>query len=170
MVRMLLLQMLLLLVLALLKFAIGQDVQFDVLAIKKCSRVSGWSIHGWWPEYSVDKWPQWCNRLRYNEFNKTAISSIQSQLDQYWYSCPGWNINNYQLLQHEWEKHGTCTPKSVLDYFEQGLTAFHTAGYNDWYHCCDNANTQCLIPFNPGTAQWLGWCDTGTGTYSYLLC
>lgn len=161
--------MMLLLLLLCVCTLVAQPVTFDVLAIKKCDPNSSWSVHGWWPEYTVDKWPQWCNKGRYNEFNQSSISSIQNQLNDYWYPCPGWGITFYQLLLHEWEKHGTCTNNSVLDYFNTALTSFHVAGYNNWYHCCDNAIHQCLIPFKTSTTQWLGWCDT-SGTNYYGVC
>ena len=145
------------------------EVQFDVLAVKKCNKNGPWSIHGWWPEYTVSKWPQWCNSRRYHEFNETIIGPIQKELNSYWYSCPGWP-SAYRMWIHEWEKHGTCTDDTVLEYFNTALTAFHIAGYNNWYHCCNHATQQCLIPFKKDTTEWLGWCDT-SGTHMVpLVC
>lgn len=152
--------MYLLLLLLTLVHAQQSPVTFDVLAIKKCSPSSGWSLHGFWPEYTVSKWPQWCNKNRYNEFNQSAIAPIQTQLDANWSPCPNWHISGYNLWLHEWEKHGTCTSESVIGYFNMALSAFHTAGYNNWYHCCDKATSQCLIPFKTDTTEWAGWCDT----------
>lgn len=158
--------------LLLLSLSIAQPVSFDVLAIKKCTptletaRESGsWNVHGFWPEYSVSKWPQWCNKSRYDEFTQAAIASIQDQLNTNWYPCPDWHITEFKLLQHEWEKHGTCTDNTVLEYFSTALAAFRTAKSNDWYHCCDSAKHQCLIPFETGTTFWLGWCDTSGTNY-----
>jgi hypothetical protein len=141
---------------------IQNQVHYDDLALKKCKNSNDWSIHGWWPEYSKGKWPQFCDKNRYHEFNATAISSIRDKLDKYWYSCPEWSINEYTLWQHEWQKHGTCIlDVSVVDYFNHTINALLKAQSSNYYKCCGSGGTQqCLIPFAMplNETKWLGYC------------
>jgi len=141
-------------------------VKYDDLALKKCRSDFDFTSHGWWPEYRKGSWPQFCDPSRYSEFTESAIAPIRNQLDEYWYACPEWGTNSYQLWKHEWEKHGTCIPDiSVLDYFNHTLSAFKKAKRNNWFGCCGccgcrGKGNQCLIPFAKpiNETKWLGYC------------
>ena len=137
-------------------------VKYDDLALKKCKHSYSfpWTIHGWWPEYSRGKWPQFCDPKRYREFTEEAIEPIRSKMDVYWSSCPGYP-SAFNLWKHEWEKHGTCVPNvSVIDYFNHTINAFLEADANNFYECCDSLKSQCMLPFAMPINQtkWLGYC------------
>jgi hypothetical protein len=145
------------------RYGIHDQIHYDDLSLKKCKNSIDWSIHGWWPEYSKGKWPQFCDKNRYHEFNVTAISPIQDKLNKYWYSCPEWNIKAYALWQHEWQKHGTCISNvSVIDYFNHTINALLKAQSSNYYECCSGGNNsiECLIPFAMplNETKWLGYC------------
>jgi ribonuclease T2 len=63
----------------------------------------GLVVHGLWPQYDNGKWPQDCA-------STPPVSS--STVNHMMPIMPG-----KQLIQHEWEKHGTCSGMSVQDYF-----------------------------------------------------
>jgi ribonuclease T2 len=67
------------------------------------SQHRGLVVHGLWPQYDSGKWPQDCAST------PPVSSSIVNHMMPI---MPG-----KQLIQHEWEKHGTCSGMSVQDYF-----------------------------------------------------
>jgi len=67
------------------------------------SQHRGLVVHGLWPQYDSGKWPQDCA-------STPPVSS--STANHMMPIMPG-----KQLIQHEWEKHGTCSGMSVEDYF-----------------------------------------------------
>lgn len=81
--------------------------------MQKCKGSSTWTLHGLWPE-----WGQNCAG---DAFDVSQISSIKSQMEKYWLSCPEYSDSNEEFWSHEWSKHGTCTTMSQLDYFTEGL-------------------------------------------------
>lgn len=142
------------------------------------------SIHGFWPEYPTDSFPQWCNKSACDEFSIDDLQMIRDDLENYWYSCQGWSTRTEDLWRHEWCRHGTCLTSNPLDYFTLALSAFKQASDNNWFHCCylndqsiketnnrsiketnnqsikeTNNRTidQCMIPFNIH-GNWLGYC------------
>ncbi len=136
-------------------------VKYDDLTIKRCNLNGNFTIHGFWPEYNIHSWPSWCNKSKYNEFNISEITPILKLLNDYWYSCPEWNITNYYFWKKEWEKHGTCMFQyTVIEYFNRTINTFIEARDNNWYGCCNNATYQCMIPFHisPNNITWLGYC------------
>lgn len=82
--------------------------------------VSGFTIHGLWPERNDGSYPQFCNG---SAWDVNALAPIRSQLDCAWPSDTG---DAATFWQHEWEKHGTCaqTDASVptqLSFFQAGI-------------------------------------------------
>lgn len=156
--------------------ACAVNYKYVDLALKKCPYGDGkWSVHGFWPEYNEHSYPQWCDKSRYNRFNQTVIEPIRVILDEEWGICPSWKgTSDIQFWRHEWEKHGTCTNDTVIQFFTHTIEAFLMANANDWYGCCNTTNelivsninnieiqySQCLIPFskNETKIKWLGWC------------
>ena len=63
----------------------------------------GLVVHGLWPQDNNGKWPQDCTSTP-----PVASATVDHMLPM----MPG-----KQLIQHEWEKHGTCSGLSVKDYF-----------------------------------------------------
>jgi len=152
------------------------------LALKMCPNANGkqWTIHGWWPEFNEHRWPSWCNKSRYAEFNESVIEPIRVMMADLWGICPSWNgTSDIDLWKHEWEKHGTCTDESVFDYFKHAIDAYLYAESDYWFGCCanthnianvpDNGYIQCLIPFskNDSDIKWLGYCHHKTLQFQY---
>jgi hypothetical protein len=83
------------------------------LGMQRCPHAEEWTLHGLWP--SNDD----CSGT---PFDPSAISSIQSKLQEKWSSCYGKGGGNVDFWQHEWQKHGTCSRMNELDYFNTALT------------------------------------------------
>ena len=134
-------------------------VKYDDLSLKKCWQ-SNWTIHGWWPDHNKTSWPQFCDPRRYSEFNVTYLEEkLGDRLRQWWSPCPEWKQPAEHFWQHEWEKHGTCTNNTPLEYFGRTLNIFQKARAKKWYGCCGKYEAgQCLLHFNKTTDQWLGVC------------
>lgn len=67
----------------------------------ECSGHQGFVVHGIWPQYKNGTWPANC------QTNQPAPTD----------TSPVANIMPQDILQHEWEKHGTCSGLSGNDYF-----------------------------------------------------
>ena len=65
----------------------------------------GFTLHGLWPDGQGATWPQYCAPTR---LVPDAV------IREHFCSTP-----SSQLIQHEWEKHGTCMSKVPADYFAQ---------------------------------------------------
>jgi len=69
-----------------------------------------WNIHGLWPsDGKMD-----VNYCSDEKFNPSQISSIKTDLASYW---SGLYSSADSFHGHEWEKHGTCSGMSQIDYF-----------------------------------------------------
>ncbi|SEI19227.1 ribonuclease T2 [Pseudomonas asplenii] len=70
----------------------------------------GFVLHGLWPQYAKGGWPQFCAPL-------TPLSSAQRQQGRTLFPTA-------KLLEHEWNKHGTCSglgADSYLNTTDQAL-------------------------------------------------
>ena len=83
-------------------FCTIKDVSAD------CKPQPGFVVHGLWPQNNNGTWPQFCSKLSGPE-NLAANLDITPDL---------------ALLQHEWDKHGTCSSLSPTDYFQAVHQAF----------------------------------------------
>lgn len=139
---------------------VGSDIGFDVLAIKKCQKVQDWSIHGLWPEYNKTSWPQFCNVTKEKDFNYKNLSPVYHLLVKYWYSCIFTkDTNDWIFWRHEWDKHGTCQPLNILDYFNSTINLFLNLQENGIVDkCCPSTHQSCMIPVNFTSLKWLGYC------------
>lgn len=70
----------------------------------------GFTLHGLWPDGEGAQWPQYCTptRLVPEPVIRAHLCSTPSP----------------QLIQHEWEKHGTCMAKTPADYFRRSGALF----------------------------------------------
>lgn len=70
----------------------------------------GFTLHGLWPDGEGREWPQYCapTRLVPEPVIRAHLCSTPSP----------------QLIQHEWEKHGTCMAKTPADYFAKSATLY----------------------------------------------
>lgn len=120
------------------------------LTVQKCEHDASYTIHGLWPEYNIHSWPQFCNKTKYEEFNKTVLSrwSRISEMHDNWRSCihqP--HKDDWSFWRHEWEKHGTCTDLNITEFFSRALDlySFHQG---DIYECCNRRWMRCLLKFD----------------------
>jgi len=74
------------------------------------SKPFGFTLHGLWPDGEGKQWPQYCapTRLVPEQVIRQHLCTTPSP----------------QLLQHEWEKHGTCMAKAPADYFAKSAGLF----------------------------------------------
>lgn len=66
-----------------------------------CQPQKGFVVHGLWPQNRNDTWPQFCSRT-------SAGTDLHQSVDI---------TPDMTLLQHEWDKHGTCTGLDGAGYF-----------------------------------------------------
>ena len=104
-----------------------------------------WSIHGLWPQYAVNKYPQFCREVTF-DINK--LKPITQDLEEHWYSARG---TDEEFWKHEYEKHGSCNFNGFaeFDYFKTTLDLFHRALAKNLPDDFYNEDTRkCLIPVN----------------------
>ena len=79
-----------------------------------------YSIHGLWPQYSLQSYPTFCRSVN---FSLTKLDPIMDKLNKYWYSTKG---SNSTFWKHEYEKHGSCMfqPMNELNYFSRTIEIY----------------------------------------------
>jgi ribonuclease T2 len=77
----------------------------------------GFTLHGLWPDGKGALWPQYCTPTR---LVPDAV------IRQHLCSTP-----SPQLIQHEWEKHGTCMARVPADYFARSGKLFAALQFPD---------------------------------------
>jgi len=77
----------------------------------------GFTLHGLWPDGEGKQWPQYCKPTRL-----VPDAVIREHL------C---STPSPQLIQHEWEKHGTCMAEKPADYFAQAGKLFAELTFPD---------------------------------------
>lgn len=85
----------------------------------QCSgeRTFAFTLHGLWPDGEGRQWPQYCRptRLVPDKVIREHLCSTPS----------------VQLIQHEWEKHGTCMTDAPAAYFARSAELFGKIRYPD---------------------------------------
>lgn len=76
----------------------------------QCRSGRGFIVHGLWPQNNDGSYPVFCS-------NRPGPQNPRVNLDI---------TPDLSLLQHEWDKHGTCTELSPKDFFAEEHKAFHT--------------------------------------------
>ncbi|EPS70004.1 hypothetical protein M569_04758, partial [Genlisea aurea] len=90
--------------------------------------LTGFTIHGLWPDYNDGSYPSCCAGKR---FNVKEISTLRDALDKYWPSLSCGTSSNCHggkgiFWEHEvWEKHGTCASSVTGDEYNYFLTALN---------------------------------------------
>ena len=103
------------------------------------------SIHGLWPQYSLNSYPTFCKEVTF-DINK--LNPILPQLNELWYSNKN---NNSDFWKHEYEKHGSCvfTPLTEVEYFEKTINLYNEAIKLELPEKFYDENTKkCLIPLD----------------------
>ncbi len=77
----------------------------------------GFTLHGLWPDGEGALWPQYCKPTRL--VPETVVRA-------HFCSTP-----SPQLIQHEWEKHGTCMSKTPDEYFAKSGALFSKLAFPD---------------------------------------
>jgi len=77
----------------------------------------GFTLHGLWPDGEGALWPQYCTPTRLVP-EKVILEHLCS-------------TPSPQLIQHEWEKHGTCMAKRPEDYFARSGKLFSELVFPD---------------------------------------
>lgn len=88
-----------------------------------------WVIHGLWPTYDNQSWPQFCCFDRI--FNVTNLNPIVSELKSIWPNLEP-DASYDSLWRHEWQKHGTCTKTKQIDYFNTTLLLYKKYPIFEW--------------------------------------
>ena len=85
------------------------------------------SIHGLWPQDSLNSYPSFCRAVN---FNLDKLNPIIDQLNNYWYSNKG---SNDTFWKHEYEKHGSCMFVSMdeFNYFNKTIELYKYALINN---------------------------------------
>lgn len=87
-----------------------QDHRHDPSARAECDRHRGFVAHGLWPQFADDSWPEYCR----------AVPPLSRALiDRSLAIMP-----NAALVEHEWERHGSCMTMSAEDYISAIERAF----------------------------------------------
>ena len=78
-------------------------------------------IHGLWPQYSSGGYPSTCTDEPFDE--QIVVDIGMSEMNQYWPNIKSNTTNpDYDSFwEHEWTKHGTCSPLNQTDYFNTTL-------------------------------------------------
>ena len=106
-----------------------------------------YSIHGLWPQYSLNSYPSYCKTVN---FSIEKLSPIMDTLNNYWYSSTGLNVD---FWKHEYEKHGSCMfiPMTELNYFKKTIELYEYSIVNNIIKHYSEKNTKSikiLIPFD----------------------
>ena len=120
--------------------------KFYFLALKKDKIEDDWSIHGLWPQNSLDSYPVYCKKV---VFDINKLNPILDELKKNWYST---ETTDEYFWSHEWEKHGSCmfTKMDEIDYFKKALYLYNYVDSNDIIkNYLEKENPKkCQIPFD----------------------
>lgn len=82
----------------------------DRFAREECGRHRSFVVHGLWPQFEDGSWPATCRVVP-----RLSPAQIERELPI---------MPNRRLVEHEWEKHGSCTNYGADGYFDQLRRAF----------------------------------------------
>ena len=120
-----------------------QDTRFYYLSLI-LEENNEWSIHGFWPQYSQSKYPQFCHNVT---FDPSLLDPIKQQLNEHWYSD---RESNDKFWEHEWKKHGSCvfTKMNEYEYFAKTLELFQKVNGTNIIDQFKVGDTKSMIPFD----------------------
>jgi ribonuclease I len=107
-----------------------------------------YSIHGLWPQYSLNSYPTFCRPVN---FSVDKLESIMDKLNKYWDSTKD---KNKDFWKHEYEKHGSCMfyAMSEFDYFNKIVQLYEYALINNIIKKLSDKNgnpKKLIIPIDP---------------------
>ena len=77
----------------------------------------GFTLHGLWPDGEAAPWPQYCTPTRL-----VPDAVVRQNL------C---STPSVQLIQHQWERHGTCIAQKPAEYFAIAERLYRALKYPD---------------------------------------
>jgi ribonuclease T2 len=96
------------------------------------------TIHGLWPNYNQERegheWPQCCESQYGPDVNSTVEAALYDPLHKYWPDENAAGFPNYdhsKLLEHEWNKHGTCAGLDQSSYYTAAMNISVALGTPD---------------------------------------
>ena len=96
-----------------------KDTRFYYLSLMKNSNnKNGYSIHGLWPQHSLQNYPSYCREV---SFDVNKLEPLKKDLYKYWNTKKFNSAENF--WKHEYTKHGSCmfTNMNELEYFKTVL-------------------------------------------------
>eukprot|EP01084_Bolivina_argentea_P158456 276020_1 len=131
-----------------------QKYTYYTLALQDFCNEGHWLLHGLWPNYSPNCWPEYCYSTQWSN----VTGELKEKMSIYW-DCvdeafptdpPQW------AWKHEWEKHGTC-----MQYYDSTLT--QTEYFN-------KALEQYQSKLNDESIKEKCGTPTNTSNSCYALC
>lgn len=100
------------------------DPAFDFFKLAEFHDGDRYTVHGLWPTRASGSWPEFCAGP---PFNATALDGLQPRLEQDW---PNYFGSSLALHRHEYQRHGTCSGLTELQYFSAALAAYERYSLN----------------------------------------
>ena len=125
-----------------------QPINYYEFALIKCPNNTRWTIHGLWPQHNDTSWPTDCHSM--TNWDPNAIEPLREKLETDWPSCYN-EQRNLAFWKHEWQKHGTCTKMSEIDYFNTTLMLYHQYYDSFFQYVCNSQEffarqSHCIVP------------------------
>ena len=125
--------------------SVNNYTNFYYLTLIRKDENSPWSIHGLWPQTSLNSYPTFCRNV---DFDVSKLEPIISKLNEYWYSD---EEPNEAFWKHEWEKHGSCMYNycDEFEYFNKAIELYESIIKNDpIINKFLKTKTESMIPYN----------------------
>ena len=88
-----------------------KDERFYYLSLMINPEDSSLTIHGLWPQYNINSYPQYCKNV---PFTMKVLKPLKKDLHKYWKPS---NIKDpMKFWLHEWRKHGSCIFTDITQY------------------------------------------------------
>ncbi|PIA59897.1 hypothetical protein AQUCO_00400634v1 [Aquilegia coerulea] len=80
------------------------------------------SLHGFWPSLGPNSHPDYCNNN--DKFDYNQVRALEPRLSNLWPDLFQHPSQTSVFWKRQWEKHGTCSGFTQLDYFNKALDIF----------------------------------------------
>ncbi len=95
----------------------ARDNSADAMQCSGANGRFGFVLHGLWPETDGRDWPQYC---------RPALAVPRSVIASHLCDTP-----SPQLIQHEWQRHGSCMTRTPAAYFRSAAILYRAVRYPD---------------------------------------
>jgi ribonuclease T2 len=100
----------------------------------QCKPQRGFVVHGLWPQNNDGTWPVFCSK-------ETGPAGYEPYLRI---------TPDLQLLQHEWDKHGTCSAQGATRFFQMEIEASRRITVPDEFRNAGNSGKDIVL-----TPEWI---------------